>query len=399
MSRTMVIIPEKHYVGMVNRTGSNIPLGFITPWGEDKAAQKRMETVDNWARNSRGKTIPTTVIDNIPMAGFKLTSGIRTGQYGAVDKWRIEDPRGFELEISSNNLAMVMAVSTIEKGEILEKCVWARTGGGNILLSVESDDYKEAIAQTTIASSSTSWKDAKIGNTITLKNGITGVYYGKMYATVRSYKDLTAEPISLVENPTKTYFVIVSNEAKYSNTYTKTIHLISTPKLSLINSSDIKSKEDAEIEINNLINEKGVYVDTYGYASVYCLTYSPIKTVTVIMNPETEISNPFEYRPDDKHGIFAKTKRGNLIQISNRSYRSSTENSYEIFDEALFADGIIAKKVVKDSRYNRYYSRGNGDSYVSVTEDNVNLNEIVCMYRLNAVIDSKETGNTFSVVV
>ena len=48
-----VIIPEKHYVGMVVRNGSKIPLGFITPWGDDKAAQKRMKTVDDWA--SAGK--------------------------------------------------------------------------------------------------------------------------------------------------------------------------------------------------------------------------------------------------------------------------------------------------------------------------------------------------------
>ena len=43
-----VKIPAKHYVGMVKRQHDDLPLGFITPWGEDAAAQKRIATVNNW---------------------------------------------------------------------------------------------------------------------------------------------------------------------------------------------------------------------------------------------------------------------------------------------------------------------------------------------------------------
>lgn len=398
MSRSMVIIPEKHYVGMVNRSDSSVPLGFITPWGEDKAAQKRMETVDSWVKGNRSKTIPTTIIDNIPMAGFKLTSGIRTGQYGAVDKWRIEDPRGFELEISSNNLAMVMAVSTIEKGEILEKCVWARTGGNNILLSVESDDYKEAVSQTTIASTSASWKDAKIGNVVTLQNGLTGVYYGKMYALCKTYKPLTADPMSIIEMAPKPYFVILSDGAEYAQTYKKTIHLIASPKLSSINSQHVIEKEVAEIDINSLIHKKDCYVDASGYRSVCGLTYSTVDAMQVSMIDENNIIDPFEYRSDDEFGVFAKTASGNLVQIHNRQYRHSSDNSCEVFDPTLFPTGIVAKKVIKDNSYNRYYSRSDSH-YISVVEKNITVADIKSIHRVIVSVVSKNTGNTISIVV
>jgi len=39
-------IPAKHYVGLVKRKNSKLPIGFMTPWGEDTAAKNRMASVD-----------------------------------------------------------------------------------------------------------------------------------------------------------------------------------------------------------------------------------------------------------------------------------------------------------------------------------------------------------------
>ena len=102
-----VKIPEKHYVGMVKRQTEKIPLGFITPWGEDAAAKKRMDTVDSWAKQGYygGKSLPAMVIENTPMAGFKMTTDIRSSSYGGVDKWRIEDPRLFYVTFGGNERA------------------------------------------------------------------------------------------------------------------------------------------------------------------------------------------------------------------------------------------------------------------------------------------------------
>ena len=81
MARDTVKIPTKHYVGMVKRANDTLPLGFMTPYGEDAAAKKRMATVDSWAgQGYYGNTnkIEAQTIDNVPLSGFRLTSSIRS---------------------------------------------------------------------------------------------------------------------------------------------------------------------------------------------------------------------------------------------------------------------------------------------------------------------------------
>lgn len=191
-------IPTNHYVGFQARQGEAVPLGFMTPDGTDSAATKRKATVDNWAKGyGRTTTLPPKSFENKPMSGFKLGRNVRHGHgwgQGNV-KWRIEDPRGFELEISSPNLAQIMAFSTIERGEILDKCVWGRLKNENILIPVTSDVYKAAEANTERAGKSASLKDLEPGNYIVLQNGEEGTYMGAFftmsaggYGTDRSLK-------------------------------------------------------------------------------------------------------------------------------------------------------------------------------------------------------------------
>ena len=72
-----VIIPVKHYVGLIKRENSKLPLAFITPWGEDSAAKKRIDTVNTWAgntRNWRGHTqLESQIIENVPLIGLKIS--------------------------------------------------------------------------------------------------------------------------------------------------------------------------------------------------------------------------------------------------------------------------------------------------------------------------------------
>ena len=43
---TKITIPSEHYVGMRSQYRESLPLAFITPNGSDKAALKRIQTVD-----------------------------------------------------------------------------------------------------------------------------------------------------------------------------------------------------------------------------------------------------------------------------------------------------------------------------------------------------------------
>ena len=148
MKTGWIKIPEKHYVGLVKREGEDFPLAFITPWGRGKAARKRMSSVDDWCHNcpKAQQMLGTACLINEPMWGFKLAENIRSTDFG-IDKWRVRDPRGFELEITSRNLAQLLKSSTFENNQITDKCIWARKGPVNILLNTNSLEYQQAIIE------------------------------------------------------------------------------------------------------------------------------------------------------------------------------------------------------------------------------------------------------------
>ncbi len=141
-----------------------VPLGFLTPYEATKAGAKRVETVDAWIRDNgvvrdangnlvedrsvpprtfSGRTWypnlfrqpePTQILDNVPLPGFKFTEMIRRYRTSNV-VWRVIDPRNFELEISSNNLAYIMQTHGIQKDSLISgNCVWARIGNQNYLI-------------------------------------------------------------------------------------------------------------------------------------------------------------------------------------------------------------------------------------------------------------------------
>jgi len=203
-----VKIPEKeYYVIRPTDKSENDPnenlLGFMVPFGTDKAYQKRKDTADRWATPSpyyykqRNLTLPTPksdIFDNKPISGFKLTFDVRNGYKYSPDAWRVKDPRGFVVEIRSDNLAQLMRFAKIEGGEIIGECIWAREGSRNVLLSVNTEEYKEATRVTEAASKTKGGSvvpisKLPIGHTVTLDTGYKGVYLGKYMA----YKSIWAE--------------------------------------------------------------------------------------------------------------------------------------------------------------------------------------------------------------
>jgi hypothetical protein len=130
---------DKLYVGFqrecYNSTETPRLLGFCIPYNDTKANKKRQETVNSW----RQKDIEPRILGNIPQSGFKLLGVV--SRYSASNKlFCVLDPRGFELEISADNLLDLACQSTIAKGEIIEECVWA--GSGSYLEPISSERYK-----------------------------------------------------------------------------------------------------------------------------------------------------------------------------------------------------------------------------------------------------------------
>lgn len=178
-------IPQTVYVGFQGRRAvDEVPLGFMTPYDTTKAGQKRQQTVDQWAKGwGSNKTFNSVVLENVPMIGFKIGRAIRRSRSwgGNASYVRIEDPRGFELEISIENMVMVMDQNIVEDGEIMQECVWGRDGGKNILLPTNSEPYQASLNTTKRLNSVLSLKDVKAGSKVKLVTGETGIYYGSLY--------------------------------------------------------------------------------------------------------------------------------------------------------------------------------------------------------------------------
>src|SRR5574343_534640 len=97
---------------------------YDVPAGESNlVTNRRLQLVD---ANNKFKP---RIIDNTPQIGFQFTKSVRRTYWGGGNVvWRVLDPRGFELEISSANLARIMDCSCIKEGVIEEPCVWGRSG-------------------------------------------------------------------------------------------------------------------------------------------------------------------------------------------------------------------------------------------------------------------------------
>lgn len=166
---------SKYYVGF-KKTGTvdNQLLGFATHVeGVPSRDNKRMETVDGW----RDKNIPTVTIDNEPTYGFEILDVVSRS---STDNklFRVKDPRGFELEISSGNLFNIIGSCTISKGIIADKMVWARYGQLNWLIDVASEEYKDYQAQKNVDKITTH----EIGKVYINKLGnIRYIYQGRYY--------------------------------------------------------------------------------------------------------------------------------------------------------------------------------------------------------------------------
>lgn len=133
------MIYEKLYINY-KLERDNTKLGFIC----DAANKKQRETVDAWSKGTYWDKIENPCvgeeIDNIPLTGFKIVDVV--SRYSTSNKWyRILDPRGFELEISADNLLNICINSKVNNGLIEDECVWGKNNSAELILT-SSEQYK-----------------------------------------------------------------------------------------------------------------------------------------------------------------------------------------------------------------------------------------------------------------
>lgn len=142
MANERLNIPETLKVGFNNRydtySGKLAYVTYINKKGDIAKAASWNGWID--------KNIEVETYENKPTEGFvlnKRAGGYKSGWNFRQTKCRVYDPRGFEVEISVENLLYILQECTSSKGKGLEgEFVYAWSGPELILLPVCSEDYK-----------------------------------------------------------------------------------------------------------------------------------------------------------------------------------------------------------------------------------------------------------------
>ena len=134
-------IPKKLKVGYQERPDTySGKLGYVTYLDKkDKIAKHA-----SWER-WRSKEMDVDEFDNVPTKGFVLNRTISGGQgwYKREKKIRVYDPRGFEVEISVENLIFILKEYTSYKEDGFDgEFVYAWAGTDMVLLPTSSEDYE-----------------------------------------------------------------------------------------------------------------------------------------------------------------------------------------------------------------------------------------------------------------
>lgn len=130
------------------------------------------------------------ISDNTPTTGFYVGSSV--SRWSTSNKlFRVKDPRGFTVEIPTDNLATLLHHTTVVKGVVTEPCVWGREGNNHILLPVNSEPYLVTLDQMdTLSNKLISVKDLKVGDWVKMFEDKNEYYYaGKIKGTwsIRGY--------------------------------------------------------------------------------------------------------------------------------------------------------------------------------------------------------------------
>lgn len=326
----MIYIPTEHYVGIQQQNLSSPELlGFITPYANDAAFAKRKDTIDRWVdgyQNRLPKGHPqrfTRILKNELSEGFEISRSVRRyGWNGGNVVWRIIDPRGFELEISSANFASIINCTVIDNGVIKGRCIWGRDGAANILLPENSEPYQEAIKLTTLRKTTlVPNKQLVSGMKIQLQSGIQATYLGKFYC------------INYV------------NERDYESVNKVVERHFYTYAGSITNSSNIKVTEI--LDDSNLLTPEQTIDKLLPYLPQTSLVYiQPQKFVatdiTTTMEP-TSITNVDMQKMLRLHKfyLFKRPGKRDIYRATNDYMRGEKRLSYRITAPELISSGRI----------------------------------------------------------
>jgi hypothetical protein len=174
-----IFIPKKIKVGYNERketyTGK---LGYII-YQDNKGVWRKEKSWTSW----KDDKIPADEFDNTPQDGLCLNKDVKRynwSHFGSNRSYiRVYDPRGFEFEITPENLIGILTETDCLKRGLDGKFVYAWEGTNLILLPCGSETYQKAQEHTDRQDKKVLTKDLKPGYAYITKKGEEVIYLGR----------------------------------------------------------------------------------------------------------------------------------------------------------------------------------------------------------------------------
>lgn len=141
--KSSIFIPKKINVGFRERKDTYTKKLAYVIYFDEKNVLRKEKSWNSW----RDHSIENIIYENVPTSGFVLNK--KVGDY--VSDWnhrqayiRVFDPRGFEFEITIENLLYILENVNSIKGKGLEgEFIYGWDGKDLILMPTDSSDYKD----------------------------------------------------------------------------------------------------------------------------------------------------------------------------------------------------------------------------------------------------------------
>lgn len=175
-----VFIASKIKVGFQTREDCfTKKLAYIIYY-DDKGKLRKETSWNSW----RDKDIPIEDYDNVPTDGFTINKDIKrySGGWFSSNRTmvRIHDPRGFEFEVTTENLIGILMHTDCLRRGLIGQFIYAWVGTELVLLPTNSEEYQNAIKFTTGLSKKVKSKELIPGVSYKTKREGDVIYLGKL---------------------------------------------------------------------------------------------------------------------------------------------------------------------------------------------------------------------------
>jgi hypothetical protein len=328
---------DKSYVNFQRRPDDTVPLGFMTYYETNAPAafNKRKSAIDYYASYTNSSNpMNGIIVDNTPMIGFRISRSLRRlGWHNQNTVIRIEDPRGFDIDITIANMIMLTDNNLLENGEILRECVWGRDGNVNVLLPVNSSPYMQAVANTARNGTHVNVRTVQAGDHVILKNGKTGRYMGSLYGIewhIQTNGYRKPQTVTLSRRDKKFHYIrTVENQVVMYHGYV-------SPNISSITTRDSLTKQQVNELVLADVLSCHITFDDPGYFQAVIITNEPAEYKGMQLIPMDLIALQNDFQDGKRSGYrdyfygIPKANAAILLRFgsSNLAPQSSNTSRY-----------------------------------------------------------------------